>query len=190
VKNGHYFDYCSSLPWVLDSKLMQNSKKPILMAILVLMVGAAVFGYFRYQKQKKEEEIKITELQQEGTSAKSELMKLYEERHQLTLDWSKSAGEEAPANIKVPFSGTLNSETDFAAYDLFQTNITQQLSYLLNSPKAMKVKPSNLEKLEESINRTRSHYHEYSFEENDLISKYGVKQPPAPVFPAEKSMRR
>ena len=160
---------------------------PKIILLLAIIIGG-VFLTIRYRANKLEATNKVDSASKDVRAIRDEMVQLYQDRYELTLNWSKSAGIEAPDQIKAPFTRTLNTAQDLKDFDQYQVRVTDQLSLLLASEVAMKKKPHELEKLEESINRKRAAYHVVSLEADDLIKKYGTGQPAIPVFQPEQML--
>ena len=154
-------------------------------AIVILFAGGAFWAQ-KYKSQKEAEHAHFLELVSQSTSTRDELVKQYEKRYELLLNWSKESGIKINPNLLTPFRSPLLTDADFLSFDQYQNEVTNELSKLASSETAQKSRPKELEKLEESINRTRVKYHETAFEQNRLIEHFHYEPKIAPIFPAEK----
>jgi len=156
--------------------------------LAVAMVLGGIFLTVLHQKHKAEAISKVDEVYKTVKPIRDEMVQLYQDRYELAVNWSKEAKLELPDQIKAPFTRELKTEQDLRDFDLYQVHVTDLLSILLSNELAMKHKPKELEKLEESINRKRAAYHVVSLEADDLIKKYGTGQTAIPVFQPEQML--
>jgi flagellar basal body-associated protein FliL len=166
------------------------NKKVIISIVLMIVVGGGIFAWSKkHQQEKADASVRYAQLVPEVTASRDALIAEYQKRYERMIAWKKASGGALNPNLEKPFSGTLTNEADLASFDQYQNEITNELSNLLASEHAQKSRPKDLEKIEESINRTRAKYHEHAFEENHLIQKFDLGKTDAPIFPAEKMIQ-
>jgi hypothetical protein len=130
---------------------------------------------------------------------KAKLLELYAERTQLLIDWEQNlrkrlGKEKLPTSLVLSESIitsknlNLSTEDDFKRFDFVQNQVSQAISLYLASEAARSVKPSNLEKIEEGINRTRLTYHVLAFEAINLNRQFRFNETPPLVFAAEQML--
>lgn len=163
--------------------------KKIIIPIALVVVSIGGWKYFDYQKKKKEAFDRVGSISVLVTPVKSELAKLYSERYEMLVSFEKAVGGKLPDALKAPFTGSLVSEQDLAAYDQYQLQVTNRLGELLSRPE-LKKRIKDLEILENKINKKRAEYAELAGESVDLVTKFKTGQPPAPEFPAEKVLHQ
>jgi hypothetical protein len=165
-------------------------KKKIILVIALSLIGTGVFTFIKYQNNKNESISKVNHLTEESISLRSELIKLYQERHELLFKWQKLSKLKLPEEMNTPSPTELNTEQELKSFDLLQNKISTQFNLMLKNSEPLNKKILELQAIEESINRKRNEYHTVAFEALTLIQKYNTKQPEIPLFPAEKMLRQ
>ncbi len=161
-------------------------KKKIIVSIILALMGAGIFIFMKYQRDKNDSTSKVNQLTSQSTSLRSELLGLYQQRHELLLKWQKQSKLKLPEEISKLNKGELTTELELKTFDELQNKISTQFNLMLQNSEVLSKKIRELQTIEETINRKRNEYHTQAFEADDLIKKYNTGQPVIPVFPAEK----
>jgi len=177
--------------------LKNKSVIGVVVAVSIAVAGGLLFKQFEHQKG--EALPKIDTLVKESQSEKKEMFELYDKRLSYLFDWKKeveAAGVKPAKELAFPElleklkASASKEDMDLDQLDMIQNQISTILTQYLQNPDAMKHRPVGLEKLEESINRKRYHYHALAFEANDLMDKFDSKKKHLPVFTAEKMLKK
>ena len=144
-----------------------NYKYISLVIGVFVVVATAILVISARQQAQVESQAKLESAHQEL----KRLVDLYATRTQIYLTWrdqikSKAFKESVQVDelsddlLKQTLNANLVSKQDLDRFDQVQNLVSSALGNWLANPAAQKLKPQGLEKIEESINRSRALYHE------------------------------
>jgi hypothetical protein len=172
---------------------MKTSRRIILVLGTALILGAGLSFIFIEREKAQVQQLQHVE------AANAELIKLvelYSQRTTLFLSWVNQIKSKANKE-KITFQEieaqelgetlkiSLATQEAVTRFDQIQNKVSSSLGNLLTNTAALKLKPPGLEKIEESINRTRMKYHQEATRALALQKKYWIKAKELPLFEAE-----
>lgn len=172
---------------------MKLNLKYIIFVFGVFVVVAIGMMAFNSRRQAQAEaQAKVETAHQEL----ARLVELYAQRTQLYSSWReqiklKAAKEKIPMEeisevlLTETLKANLVSKQDLDRFDQTQNLVSAALGHWLANPAALKLKPQGLEKIEESINRSRARYHELATEAMEIQKKYWLKVQALPLLDSE-----
>jgi cell division protein FtsI/penicillin-binding protein 2 len=172
---------------------MKSPRRIILALGTALILGAGLIFILMEREKAQVQQLQHSE------AANAELIKLvelYSQRTTLFLSWvnqikSKANKEKITfqqieaQELEETLKASLTTKEDLDRFELIQNKVSSALGDLLTNPSALQLKPTGLEKIEESINRSRMKYHQEAIAAKAVQEKFWIKGLELPLFESE-----